>query len=167
MFCTFDGRVSLTCDTWTSLFGEPFVCVIVHLLMMKGIYKNILFVLKPWKKHAMTLILKLEDSSLNLLLNGSLMNIRYYAYVLNLCVQEGSEYDVTSYVNKFKSILHRLYELFTSIIQQKFVGASKDNKHHHSQQHQLKNHSSKFPILARIAKDILAIPALTIVRVCL
>ncbi|KAL2944341.1 putative AC transposase [Bienertia sinuspersici] len=30
MFCTYDGCVSLTSDTWTSTFGEPFVCVTVH-----------------------------------------------------------------------------------------------------------------------------------------
>ncbi|KAL2902124.1 putative AC transposase [Bienertia sinuspersici] len=30
MFRTYDGCVSLTSDTWTSTFGEPFVCVIVH-----------------------------------------------------------------------------------------------------------------------------------------
>ncbi|KAL2920563.1 Zinc finger BED domain-containing protein RICESLEEPER 2 [Bienertia sinuspersici] len=30
MFCTYDGRVSLTSDTWTSTYGEPFVCVTAH-----------------------------------------------------------------------------------------------------------------------------------------
>ncbi|KAL2896441.1 Zinc finger BED domain-containing protein RICESLEEPER 2, partial [Bienertia sinuspersici] len=30
MFRTYDGRVSLTSDTWTFTFGEPFVCMIVH-----------------------------------------------------------------------------------------------------------------------------------------
>ncbi|KAL2899901.1 putative AC transposase [Bienertia sinuspersici] len=30
MFLTYDGRVSLTSDTWTSTYGEPFVCVTAH-----------------------------------------------------------------------------------------------------------------------------------------
>ena len=30
MFRTFDDRVSLTSDTWTSFLGEPFICVTVH-----------------------------------------------------------------------------------------------------------------------------------------
>ncbi|KAL2929454.1 putative AC transposase [Bienertia sinuspersici] len=30
MFRTYDGRVSLTSDTWTSTYGEPFVCVTAH-----------------------------------------------------------------------------------------------------------------------------------------
>ncbi|KAL2903553.1 putative AC transposase, partial [Bienertia sinuspersici] len=30
MFRTYDGRVSLNSDTWTSTYGEPFVCVVVH-----------------------------------------------------------------------------------------------------------------------------------------
>ena len=30
MFRTFDGRVSLTSDTWTSGFGEPFLCITAH-----------------------------------------------------------------------------------------------------------------------------------------
>ncbi|KAL2935213.1 putative AC9 transposase [Bienertia sinuspersici] len=30
IFRTYDGRVSLTSDTWTSTYGEPFVCVTAH-----------------------------------------------------------------------------------------------------------------------------------------
>ncbi|KAL2942301.1 putative AC transposase [Bienertia sinuspersici] len=30
MFRTYDGRVSLTSDTWTLTYGEPFVCVTAH-----------------------------------------------------------------------------------------------------------------------------------------
>ncbi|KAL2928699.1 putative AC transposase [Bienertia sinuspersici] len=30
MFRTYDGRVSLTSDTWTSTYGKLFMCVIVH-----------------------------------------------------------------------------------------------------------------------------------------
>ncbi|KAL2933056.1 putative AC9 transposase [Bienertia sinuspersici] len=30
MFRTYDGRVSLTSDTWTSTYGKPFVCVTAH-----------------------------------------------------------------------------------------------------------------------------------------
>ncbi|KAL2933812.1 putative AC transposase [Bienertia sinuspersici] len=30
MFRTYDGRISLTFDTWTSTIREPFVCVIAH-----------------------------------------------------------------------------------------------------------------------------------------
>ncbi|KAL2898471.1 Zinc finger BED domain-containing protein RICESLEEPER 2, partial [Bienertia sinuspersici] len=70
MFRIYDGCVSLTSDTWTSTYGEPFVCVTVH-----------------WINDDWAMEFLKEDPSIKLLLNGSLMHVRCCA--LNLCVQEG------------------------------------------------------------------------------
>ncbi|KAL2933055.1 Zinc finger BED domain-containing protein RICESLEEPER 2, partial [Bienertia sinuspersici] len=98
-------------------------------------------------------------------------------------------FDVPYYVNNCKHILERLCEDYGAVIQPQPVGSSMDGSvssslstspspsnigigEYLSYQHETKedfhiiqwwkNHSSKFPILARIAKDFLAIPASTI-----
>ncbi|KAL2893947.1 putative AC9 transposase [Bienertia sinuspersici] len=59
------------------------------------------------------------------------------------------QFDVPYYVNNCKRILEILCEDYGAVIQPQPVESSRNN-------------SSKFPVLARIAKDILAIPASTI-----
>ncbi|KAL2944050.1 putative AC transposase, partial [Bienertia sinuspersici] len=79
MFRTLYGRVSLTSDTWIFTFGEPFVCVIIHFSLS----------LDNTTANTRAIELLKEDTSLSLLLNGSLFHIRCYAHILNLSVQEG------------------------------------------------------------------------------
>ncbi|KAL2930648.1 putative AC transposase, partial [Bienertia sinuspersici] len=92
------------------------------------------------------------------------------------------QFDVPYYVNNCKRILERLCEDYGAVIQPQPIGSSTGASRfgilwtrigeYLSYQHETeenfhiikwwKNHSSKFPVLARIAKDILAIPASTI-----
>ncbi|KAL2929271.1 putative AC9 transposase, partial [Bienertia sinuspersici] len=79
----------------------------------------------------------------------------------------GINYDIAYYVNKCKTILDRLCELYRAVIQPEFIHHHHQHHHHHHQFEtendfhiiqRWKNHSSKFPVLVRIAKDIFAIP---------
>ncbi|KAL2927578.1 putative AC9 transposase [Bienertia sinuspersici] len=70
-----------------------------------------------------------------------------------------NNYDVAYCVNKCKIILERLCEDYGAVIQPEPVGSSTEDFHIIQW---WKNHSSNFPVLARIAKDILAIPSSTI-----
>ncbi|KAL2941015.1 putative AC transposase, partial [Bienertia sinuspersici] len=81
------------------------------------------------------------------------------------------QFDVLCYVNNCKRILERLCEDYGALIQPQPVGSSMGASRFGILGPILKksrpdgggkNHSSKFLVLARIAKDILAIPASTI-----
>ncbi|KAL2930904.1 putative AC9 transposase, partial [Bienertia sinuspersici] len=106
--------------------------------------------------------------------------------------QSDVQFDVPYYVNNCKRILERLCEDYGAVIQPQPVGSSVGASRfgilgpvlknldqmgqgigeyltHHFQTEEnfhiiqwWKNHSTKFPVLARITKDILAIPASTI-----
>ncbi|KAL2932618.1 Zinc finger BED domain-containing protein RICESLEEPER 3, partial [Bienertia sinuspersici] len=108
---------------------------------------------------------------------------RWFDRVINFFYHQwlGIDYDINSYVNKFKSTLDRLYELYAVIIQPEFVGlllrvsldldssssSSVGVDEYLSYQFETeddfhiiqwwKNHSLRFPVLAKTAKDILAI----------
>ncbi|KAL2895753.1 putative AC transposase [Bienertia sinuspersici] len=73
----------------------------------------------------------------------------------------GISHDVAYYVNKYKTILERLCELYGVTIQPEFVGSSSKGKSRFGFLGP-KNPSSNFHVLARIAKDILVIHASTI-----
>ncbi|KAL2932935.1 putative AC transposase [Bienertia sinuspersici] len=95
---------------------------------------------------------------------------------------EDVQFDVPYYVNNCKRILERLCEDYGAVIQPQPVGScigasrfgilipvlkksrpdGSGSSSSSSSNIVVENHSSKFPVLARIAKDILAIPASTI-----
>ncbi|KAL2930267.1 putative AC9 transposase, partial [Bienertia sinuspersici] len=86
-------------------------------------------------------------------------------------VCQSIDYDITSYVNKCKSILDRLYELYAATIQPELVRSSSNGADEYLSYQTKedfhiiqwwKNHSSKFIVLARFAKDILTKLASTI-----
>ncbi|KAL2923512.1 putative AC transposase [Bienertia sinuspersici] len=112
IFHTYNGRVSLTSNTWTSTFGEPFVCMTIHWIDMNDMEeahngfniktrifscsKNLylidkIFYISLYNAMANTKAVDFlkEDPSINMLLGGSLMHVRCCAHILNLCLQEG------------------------------------------------------------------------------
>ncbi|KAL2939022.1 putative AC9 transposase [Bienertia sinuspersici] len=100
MFRTYDGRVGLTSDTWTSTYGEPFMCEEAHngfniKTRIVSCCKNFhlvdkLFSISLDDATANTRAMEFlkEDPSIKLLLNGSLMHVRCCAHILKLCVQD-------------------------------------------------------------------------------
>ncbi|KAL2899624.1 putative AC9 transposase, partial [Bienertia sinuspersici] len=57
MFRIYDGRVSLTFDTWTSTYGEQFVYVTAHWIDDDWLQQQRIIFLMLWKKHIMASIL--------------------------------------------------------------------------------------------------------------
>ncbi|KAL2942141.1 putative AC transposase [Bienertia sinuspersici] len=93
IFCTYNGRVSLTSDTWASTFGEPFVCVSAHWIddAMEKAHNgfNIKTRIVSCCKN-IHVVDKLFSISLdNATANTKAMNCLCCAHIMNLCVQEG------------------------------------------------------------------------------
>ncbi|KAL2937271.1 Zinc finger BED domain-containing protein RICESLEEPER 2, partial [Bienertia sinuspersici] len=83
MFRTYDGRVSLTSDTWTSTYGEPFLCVAAHWIDDDWLLQKRLICFEAMEEADNGFDIKTrigmeflkEDPSIKLLLNGSLMHV--------------------------------------------------------------------------------------------
>ncbi|KAL2938013.1 putative AC transposase [Bienertia sinuspersici] len=163
----------------TSTFREPFVCVRPCIgLMMNGFYKYELFVLKPWKKHIMALLLK-HISFFSISLDNATTNTKVVDFLKeDPLIKPLLEFPPMALllfliqVSNSKIILERLCEDYGVLIQLEPVGPSKGIDEYLSYQFEIEedfhiihwwnNHSLKLHVLARIVKGILAILASTI-----
>ncbi|KAL2899443.1 putative AC transposase, partial [Bienertia sinuspersici] len=90
MFRTYDSSVSLTSDKWTSTFREPFVSMEeAHNSFNIKTHKIFSISLDNATTNTKAMDFLKEDTSIKLLLGGSLMHVRCCAHILNLCVQDG------------------------------------------------------------------------------